>query len=114
MSQDLEFIDYAIEQLQKAAGNRMATVETRHRFNAVSISYHGQLVGLIVNNRLYLQLRHQDAAMLLPGIRPLQPAGVDVESQFFPVPLAWLADTTQLGQCLDNALSRDQSFLAYA
>ncbi|BFM13769.1 hypothetical protein R50072_39220 [Simiduia litorea] len=114
MQQDLAFVDYVIAQLQKAGGNRTATVETRHRFNAVSISYHGQLVGLIVNNTLYLQLGHQVAAELLPGIRPLKPTGVNVDSQFFPVPLAWLADSKQLGRCLNNALLVNQPVSAYA
>lgn len=104
MAQDINFVDYAISQLQKSAEGGPAGVEVQHKFNAVSISYLGQLVGLIVNNTVFLQFQRNTAAAILPGVKPLQPLGVDVESQFFPVPLSWLADTEQLALCLNNAV----------
>lgn len=104
MNQALDFSVYVIEQLAVASGLHRNDFQARERFNAVSIHHGDLLIGLIVNATLFFQLSGRDAHVLLPGVQPFSPAGVTLESRFFPVPLALIADVEQLRQCLRGAL----------
>lgn len=103
MAQDSEFVAYVIAQLEDAAASLGLATEVRHHFNAVSFSLLDKRVALIVNNTLFMHLEQQSASRWLPNAKPLQPAGVTIDSQFYPVPLAWLTDSTRLALCLSAA-----------
>lgn len=105
MAQDLEFVAYVIAQLEDAAASLGVASEVRRHFNAVSFSLLDRRVALIVNNTLFMHIEQQSASRWLPNAKPLQPAGVNIESQFYPVPLSWLADSARLAHCLSAAQS---------
>lgn len=104
MKQDDAFVSYVLDQLGLACAPMGLAVGHHHHFNGVSFSLAGQRVALIVNNTLFIHIAADLVNRWLPNAQPLQPAGVNLESQFYPVPLAWLADTHRLAECLQSAL----------
>ncbi|UTA47974.1 hypothetical protein L1F30_00185 [Simiduia sp. 21SJ11W-1] len=104
MAQDDNFVTYLLEQLGQAAAQLRLPCSHQRHFNAVSFSLAGQPVALIVNNTLFVHIADKLVNRLLPDAKPFQPAGVNVNSQFYPVPLAWLADVARLAECLASAV----------
>ncbi len=105
MAQDQEFVTYVLAQLELASAVTGLPTKSHHHFNAASFSLGGDRVALIVNNTLFMHLNAEAVRRWLPDTQPLQPAGVSLDSQFYPVPLAWLGDVDRLSDCLQSAIS---------
>lgn len=97
------FADYVAGQLGLALPDSAASLQVRERYNAASISLYGRPVALVMDDVCYLHLDPQQAARLLPGSKPLQPPGAKIASDYYALPLAWLAEPARLAHCLQDA-----------
>lgn len=106
------FADYVVDQLCLAFPDSAANVQVRERFNAASISLFGRSLALVLDDVCYLRMDPRQAARLLPGSQALQPPGAKIASDYYALPLAWLADPQRLAQCLDLAQAKPQAISA--